>query len=54
MAAYDVGRFTRTHSILPLELNPDFIPYHNIALIGTLSPSTIIPSRRLLATLAPD
>jgi hypothetical protein len=39
------GLITRSHSILSLGIEPGFIPYHNIALIGTLfSEYYIIPS----------
>jgi hypothetical protein len=37
-----IGLITRSHSILSFGIEPGFIPYHNIALIGTLSPSTIL------------
>ena len=54
MAAYDVSRFTRSHSMLSFGTEPGFYAHHNIALIGTVSPSTIIPSCCFVATLAPD
>jgi hypothetical protein len=40
-----IGLITRSHSILSFGIEPGFIPYHNIALIGTLfSEYYIIPS----------
>jgi hypothetical protein len=52
MAAYDGAGLRARISILSFGTEPGFIPYHSIALIGTPSPSIIIPS--CLATLATD